>query len=154
MATSRSIGLSTRVCAELHVALCERAKAEGVTLSTLAARILEEKIPKLAGTELRPASSPIPAHQFQGILDRLGNLEAWAQFTFAIAVKGPNWSIDTLPCPKCGEVGLEYMEFMVGANPGSAFICMASPCGWNVRLEAPDALGAGSAPGQPTGQGG
>ncbi len=130
MASSRHVGLSTRVSTELHVSLSERARGEGVTLSTLVARLLEDKIAQVPGTELRPTPPSIPAEQLPAIQGRLEKVETWVSFLFSILVSGDlRWDFESVRCGGCGhEGGLEYFEVKEGDRTRNGVRC--AECNW------------------------
>ncbi len=134
MVASRSVGLSTRVSTDVHLLLSERAKTEGLTLSSLAARILEENIPKVPGTELRPAPQGAAQEQLRTVQDRVENLQKWVTLLFGILTLGvPGWSLEQIPCPSCAaEAELQYFEMQQGTLTQSGFRC--SQCDWRVTF--------------------
>jgi hypothetical protein len=118
---------------EVFSALSEKAKAQGLTLSSLVALTLEQSVPKSIGTEVRPAPAGVPIEQPPTLLDRLQNVERWIQLLFAIVVTGADrWTIgEDVPCPGCGGTEITYVE-SGGATPTEGFVC--TQCGWSVML--------------------
>jgi hypothetical protein len=92
MSSPRLRGLSTRVSEAVYTALCARAKAEGVTLSTLAARLLEAA-PETLPTDVEARPEEDATHHGWGSGDAEGGL--------AFLLPTP----EVVKCPGCGAEG-------------------------------------------------
>jgi hypothetical protein len=138
MSSPRTHGLSARVDEETYTALCARAKAQGLTLSSLVAQCLatgSKAGPPPVETEPQEESSSVTATG----LDRIVNLERWVQFflSFLIEKDAALFQRYDLLCPSCGERELGYVESgpgLDGTPPVRGFVC--THCEWEVTDHA------------------
>jgi|GEM_PF-1939158 len=138
MSSPRLRGLSTRVDEETYTALCTRAKAQGLTLSTLVAQCLatgSKADPPPVATEAEEESSSVTATG----LDRTVNLERWVQLllSFLIAQDETFLQRHDLLCPGCGEFEVMYLESGPGSDGSrsvTGFVC--THCEWEVTDHA------------------
>jgi hypothetical protein len=134
MYSARLCGLSTRISRDLYDLLCGHAKAEGLTLSSLCAQILEDSIgPSRAGEAEPPAASALA-----DVMERLETIERRIELQWAILVSGGEASTlcESLPCPRCGSTNLNYLQTARSTEPDgntdSSVICES--CSWYVPI--------------------
>ena len=138
MASARCVGISSRVSHEVHSVLCDRAKAQGLTLSTLVSQILAAQV----GTALTPTSAtetsaPQPP-QMSDVLARFEDLEQCVKI-IALTIMGVDGAdskiVQGILCPECGHEKLLYTHSPRepdGLPPGLEFACQN--CEWLVEI--------------------
>ncbi|MGD0263751.1 MAG: hypothetical protein ABSD47_02205 [Candidatus Methylomirabilota bacterium] len=120
-------GLSTRVSDEIYSALCDQAKADGLTLSRFCAQILEDSIGPSSPAEHEPTGPSDPE-----LLARLENVERFTELIFNILSGEKDWTIgETVECPRCRSTELMYLES--GDQPPKCGFACAS-CDFNVEF--------------------
>ena len=134
MASARCVGISSRVSHEVYSVLCDRAKADAVTLSTLINQILAAQL----GTALTPRATETsaPPPQMTDVLARLEDLEQSVKIIAltVMSVDGADSKIAKgILCPECGHEELFYTQSLGEPDglplfPDFRFACQN--CGW------------------------
>jgi hypothetical protein len=128
------MALSTRVTPELHLALCEQARAENSTPSSFLYRLLAQALSK-TGRSLEGGHEKedlIPAHS---MALRLENVERWVELLFLVILTAHRDWFEDLSCPGCTRGSLAYFETpseQQDGNSRSGFACQG--CGWAVEF--------------------
>lgn len=150
MSSPRLCGLSTRLSREVYDLLCDQAKADGLTLSSFCARILEKNIHPSSPGE----PQPVDPSELAELFPRIDIIESQVQLLLAILVSGGEASTlcESLPCPRCRATKLSYLQGPLSTEPdrepASSVICES--CDWWVPIT--DAAAGGRCE-QPAGEG-